>query len=126
MGGNSAAAQIGHTSQTSAPVDGGTLNPLTHFDSTNPVYIVTDGRYAYVAAWLPGGIGVTNLDTIDPEHPVEVSSIPFENFDYFILAATDGVLYVSKSGDGILIYDVSVPTNPVLFGQYEPIEYMSP
>ena len=124
-GGSSAAAQVGHTSLPSAPGQAGTLEPLTQFDSTNPVHMVTDGRYAYVAAWLNGAPGVLILDIIDPAHPLEIASFPFDNIDYSLLAATDGVLYVSKAGDGILVYDVSIPTNPVLASHYEPIENMS-
>jgi hypothetical protein len=104
---------------------GGELEPLIHFEVKNPVHMVASERFAAVAAWSNEGPQAVIIDIGDPTHSVETATIPFPNIDYILVGATNGVLYVSKGSDGLLIYDLTDLTNPLLVNQFEPIEYMS-
>ena len=113
-------AQVLPFSQPNVPGEGGILEPFTHLDSISQSGMVTDGRYVYLVDYPEE---VIILDTINPARPVKIGSIPIDIDDY-LLAVTEGILYMGKRGEGILIYDVSEPANPGLVGLFNPIENM--
>jgi len=67
-------------------------------------------------AFIGSGHGVFVLDVSDPSHPVELSEAVRTRDGVQSLCYQDSRLYVAAKADGLEIWDVSVPANPVLLG----------
>ncbi|MGB2905723.1 MAG: hypothetical protein WBB73_01395, partial [Candidatus Aminicenantaceae bacterium] len=80
----------------------------------SPQDIVISGKYAYI-------VTLSSLKIVDISHP----SSPVEVASEFILGSTlrslslsSGFAYLAAYDRGLLIYDVSDPYNPVLYGEH--------
>ncbi|MBC7234517.1 MAG: hypothetical protein H5T69_01655 [Chloroflexi bacterium] len=79
------------------------------------VDVVVDGRYAYVSMkWH----GLRVIDVLDPAHPLEVAWVrEHVNQLSLHLVKVGDYVYMAAEGDGVLIYNVSTPTNPRYVGR---------
>jgi hypothetical protein len=79
------------------------------------------GNYAYVTEGYPGG-GLHIFDISDPHQPVQTGIYegPAEEFTYSV-AIKDQVAYLISNDNGLLIINVSDPTNPALISTYDPL-----
>jgi hypothetical protein len=78
--------------------------------------VVVDGNHAYVAfKWH----GLKVLDISNRAHPIEVAELrPFGSDQLSLHLFKSGrYIYQAAEGNGVLIYDVSTPTNPTYVGR---------
>ncbi len=120
-------AEYGRAGRSKSLLDSGTLDPLTQFENMNTYHLISDGRYVYIDTMSytsSSGFERIVLDTIDPEHPIQIASLPATSYNSFALAVANNTLYTRNDYDGIAIYDVADPANPGLIGQFKPVETM--
>jgi len=85
-----------------------------------------DVAYNNGYVWLADGHQYYNgnlkiFDISDPANPYLAATESYPNASAFRLEAAGGRMYVSVIGRGVLIYDSSDPSDPVLIGEYPEI-----
>jgi hypothetical protein len=89
-------------------------NPDTTIPGLDVGYdIEVDGNYAYVS----NNYGVSVVDMSVHNAPLRVASIQV-NSGVFGLDIVGDILYVGGTSDGLVIVDISNPTNPEVIGNY--------
>jgi hypothetical protein len=84
----------------------------------SPQDIVISGKYAYIVTHSSLKI----VDISDPSSPIEVASEFMSGSSLRSLSLDSDFAYLAANERGLLIYDVSDPYNPVMYGEYDEIE----
>jgi len=80
--------------------------------------IDVEGTKAYVANWDGNGHGTLHIiDVSDPSHPQLLSSLKRNHYASDIKVA-GGYAYVAQTYSGLMVYNVSNPSSPVVAGSY--------
>ncbi len=78
----------------------------------HPTAIELAGHHAYVMAWE----GLKVYDISDPLSAYEVAYLPMTVFGWHHIAIQGDILYASMHANGLLVLDISDPTNPISLG----------
>jgi len=84
----------------------------------SPQDITVSGKYAYIVTLSSLKI----VDISDPSSPIEVASEFMSGSTLLSLSLSSDFAYLAANDRGLLIYDVSDPYNPVLYGEHTRVE----
>ncbi len=101
-------------SDSASPREVGATPPLG-----SPTAIAIQGHYAYLVSWTNRTLHV--VDISDPTHPEEVSVLALSSAWETIYDVTlnGSHAYVATEQAGVMIVDVSNPSQPVEIGRYD-------
>ncbi|MHA1199711.1 MAG: LVIVD repeat-containing protein [Candidatus Heimdallarchaeaceae archaeon] len=68
-------------------------------------------------AYIANPYSVEVLNVTDPTSPVQIMTLS-NTYDATHLSISGDKLFVGKHGQGLSVYDISVPTTPILLGSY--------
>lgn len=101
-------------SNPTSPREVGSTPPLG-----SPTAIAIQGHYAYIVSWTNRTLHV--VDISDPTHPAEVSALALSSAWEAVYDVTlnGSHAYVAAEQAGVVIVDVSNPSQPVEIGRYD-------
>jgi hypothetical protein len=96
-------------------------------DATDPAAMTTLAWYSWSGQFIVGygnclyGEQAGDLVVLDVSNPaLPVQATVMEDCGSWAMTVAGGRLYVNPYNQGLKVYDLSVPTNPQLIGQYNP------
>lgn len=86
--------------------------------SVGEYMITVNGNYAYLAGRLNGSKVLSVVDFSDAFAPHLLTQIELPYRSYSSMSASGNYLLVPQFTDGLLVYDVSIPSSPLLVGEF--------
>lgn len=91
-------------------------NQSSFFQGLRVVDIVTEDGLAYAATI--SGLRILNIS--NPKQPELVGSYRMKTQVTYAVIKDDNIVYLSTQDEGVIILDVSIPSNPIKLGNYVP------